>query len=188
MAAEIRAAGGHYVLKLKGNNGPLFACAISAFALADSTGQLAFHETQEKGHDRFERRRASVVAAPADAPRFPGLAAFGRIESERRVGKKKSSFFTHYIALSKRLSPKTMMNKVRAYWSVENNCHWPLDVVFDEDGCRARKNHAPQNISIIRRMGLDILRTHPADMSITRKMNLAAWNKEFRYDLFTHMR
>ena len=188
MAAEIRAADGHYALKLKGNNGPLFACAISAFALADSTGQLAFHETQEKGHDRFERRRASVVAAPADAPRFPGLAAFGRIESERRVGKKKTSFFTHYIALSKRLSPKTMMNKVRAYWSVENNCHWPLDVVFDEDGCRARKNHAPQNISIIRRMGLDILRTHPADMSITRKMNLAAWNKEFRYDLFTHMR
>ncbi len=81
MAGEIRAAGGHYALKLKGNNGPLFACAISAFALADSAGQLAFHETQEKGHDRFERRRASVVAAPADAPRFPGLAAFGRIES-----------------------------------------------------------------------------------------------------------
>src|ERR1700693_2833977 len=78
-----------------------WVCAISPCPLADSAGQLAFHETQEKGHDRFERRRASVVAAPADAPRFPGLAAFGRIESERRVGKKKSSFFTHYIALSK---------------------------------------------------------------------------------------
>jgi predicted transposase YbfD/YdcC len=188
MAAEVRAAGAHYALKLKGNNGPLFACAISAFTLADATGPLAYHETEEFGHDRFERRRSSVVVAPADAPRFPGLAAFGRIESERRVGKKKPALFTHYIALSKRLSPKTMLAKVRSYWSVENNCHWPLDVVLDEDGSRSRKNHAPHNLSIIRRIGLDILRTHPANMSIARKTNLAAWNKEFRYELFTHMR
>jgi predicted transposase YbfD/YdcC len=188
MAEGIRAAGAHYALKLKGNNGPLHACAIRAFALADATGKLAFHEKSEKGHDRFERRRASIVAPPKDAPPFPGLVMFGRIESERRVAKGEPSSFIHYVALSKRMSPKTMMKKVRMYWGVENNLHWPLDVVFDEDDARTRKNHAPQNLSIIRRMGLDILRAHPDNRSIARKMKLAGWKKDFRFELFTYMR
>jgi predicted transposase YbfD/YdcC len=188
MAEGIRAAGGHYALKLKANNGPQFACAKNTFALADAKGKLAFHETEEEGHDRFERRRASVVAAPADAPRLPGLVGFGRIESERRVAEGKPSIFVHYIALSKPMSPKTMMQKVRMYWSVENNCHWPLDMIFDEDGSRTRKNHAPQNISMIRRMCLDILRAHPDTRSSARKMKLAGWKKEFLFDLFTHLR
>jgi predicted transposase YbfD/YdcC len=77
---------------------------------------------------------------------------------------------------------------VRSYWGVENNLHWPLDVVFDEDDARTRKNHAPQNLSIFRRMALDILRAHPDKRSIARKMKLAAWKKEFFFELFTHMR
>jgi len=56
MAAAVGAAGAHYALKLKRNNGPLHACAVRAFALADASGTLAFHETSEKAHDRFERR------------------------------------------------------------------------------------------------------------------------------------
>ena len=57
MAQGVRATGAHYALKLKGNNGPLHACAVRAFALADASGILTFHETSETGHDRFERRR-----------------------------------------------------------------------------------------------------------------------------------
>jgi len=87
MAESVRAAGAHYALKLKANNGPLFAGALQAFAQADASGALAFHETSEEGHDRFERRRASIVAPPKGAPPFPGLVAFGRIESERRAAK-----------------------------------------------------------------------------------------------------
>jgi hypothetical protein len=71
---------------------------------------------------------------------------------------------------------------------VENHLHWPLDVVFDEDDSRTRKNHAPQNLSIIRRMALGILRAHPDQRSLARKMKLAASKKEFFFELFTHMR
>lgn len=188
MAEGVRAAGAHYALKLKGNNGPLHACAVEAFARADARGDLAFHEKSESGHDRFEQRRASVVAPPNNAPSFPGLVLFGRIESERRTANGEVSSFIHYVALSKRMSPKRMMETTRMHWSVENNLHWPLDVVFNEDDARARKNHAPQNLSIIRRLSLDILRAHPDDRSIARKMKLAAWKKEFLFDLFTHMR
>lgn len=187
MAEGVRAAGAHYALKLKGNNGPLHACAVAAFARADARGDLAFHEKSESGHDRFERRRASVVAPPKNAPSFPGLVLFGRIESERRTVNGEVSSFIHYVALSKRMAPKRMMETTRMYWSVENCLHWPLDVVFNEDDARARKNHAPQNLSIIRRMSLDILRTHPDDRSVARKMKLAAWKKEFLFDLFTYM-
>ncbi len=188
MAKQIRAQEGHYALALKANHGPLFACALRAFAAADEKGELAFHEQVESGHDRQERRRASVIAAPSDAPAFPGLAALGRIETERRLGDDKPGSNVHYVALSKRLSPKRVLEVKRSHWSVENTLHWPLDVVFYEDDARTRKDYGPQNLAVIRRVALDILRAHPDTRSLARKMKLAAWSKQFFYELFAHMR
>jgi len=187
MAQTIRAQGGHYALKLKPNNGPLYECAARAFAQADANGGAPFCETSERGHDRLERRRVSTVAAPKDA-NLPGLVMFGRIASERRKAKGKTKVWVHYAAVSKRLSPRKLMSVLREHWGVENHLHWPLDIVFDEDDARTRKNHAPQNLSIIRRMALDILTAHPDPRSPARKMKLAAWKKEFFFELFTHMR
>jgi hypothetical protein len=99
-ASQIRAQGGHYALKLKANHGPLFACALKAFAAADANGELPSYEQVESGDGRQERCRACVIAAPADAPTFPDLAAFGRIESERRQGDGKPTRWLHYLALS----------------------------------------------------------------------------------------
>ena len=188
MAEAIREQGGHYALKLKGNNGPLYTCAATAFAQADAKSGAPFCETSENGHDRFERRRVSVVPAPREAPNLPELVAFGRIESERRKVGGKADTFVYYAALSKRLTPRKCMEVIREHWGVENKLHWPLDVVFDEDDARTRKNYAPQNLSFIRRMALDILNAHPDKRSIARKMKLAAWSKEFFFELFTHMR
>jgi predicted transposase YbfD/YdcC len=187
MAKEVRARGGHYALKLKANHGPLFACALRAFAAADAGGKLPSHEQAESGHGRQERRRASVIASPADAPTFPDLAALGRIESER-LANGKSASKAHYVALSKRLSPERLLEVMRSHWSVENHLHWPLDIVFHEDGARTRKNYAPQNLAVLRRMALDILRAHPDKRSPARKMKLAAWRKDFLFELFAHMR
>jgi predicted transposase YbfD/YdcC len=187
MAEAVRARGGHYALRLKANHGPLFACVEKAFAEADATGALSFHEQSESGHGRRERRRASVIAVPSAAPAFPNLVAFGRIESERtanvRTGAK-----VHYAALSKALNPGRLLKIMRTHWSVENQLHWPLDVVFHQDDARTRKNYAPQNLAVLRRIALDILRTHPDNKSVARKMNLAAGRKEFFFELFAHMR
>ena len=187
MAEAIRVQGGHYALKLKANNGPLHACAAKAFEQADAHGGAQYCETSENGHDRFERRRVSVVAAPKDAPDLPGLVMLGRIESERRKADGKTQTCIYYAALSKRQTPRKLMEIIREHWSVENNLHWPLDVVFNEDDSRTRKNHAPQNLSFIRRMALDILTAHPDKRSPARKMKLAAWSKDFFLELFTHM-
>ncbi len=188
MAAAARAAGAHYALGLKGNHGPLHRAAIAAFARADATGKLAVHERRESGHDRQERRRVTVIARPPEAPAFPGLAALARIEAERKSPSGKIETATRYVALSKRLSPSRVLEVTRAHWSVENNLHWQLDVVFNEDDARTRKNYGPQNLAVIRRMALDILRAHPDERSISRKMKRAAWSQEFFFELFTQMR
>lgn len=187
MAEATRARGAHYALRLKANHGPLFACALKAFAAADAGGALAVHEQSESGHGRCERRRASVIKVPPGAPAFPGLAAFGRIESERTAGGRTAAK-VHYAVLSKALAPRRFLEIMRTHWSVENQLHWPLDVVFHEDDARTRKNYAPQNLAVLRRIALDILRAHPDNRSIARKMNLAAWRKDFFLELFAHMR
>jgi len=187
MAAEVRERGAHYAIKLKANHGPLFACAQAAFAAADANGKLAVHAQSDSDHDRRECRRASVIAKPADAPAFPDLVAIGRIETERHANGKLAKT-VHYVVLSKRLAPKRMLEVTRAHWSVENQLHWPLDVVFNEDAARTRKNYGPENLAVLRRIALDILRAHPDNRSVARKMKLAAWKKEFFFDLFAHLR
>jgi predicted transposase YbfD/YdcC len=188
MAKAILAARAHYALKLKGNNGPLHACAVKAFEKADQRGKAVFYEKSESGHGRIERRRVSLVAAPKDAPHFPGLVMFARIESERGKDGGKTASTIHYVALSKRMSARQALETIRPHWSIENNLHWQLDVVFHEDDARTRKNHAPYNLSFIRRIALDILKAHPDKRSPARKMKLAAWSKEFFFELFTYMR
>ena len=187
MAQAVRAAGAHYAIGLKANHGPLYTAAQAAFATADAADQLAFAETRQSAHDRHEWRRVSVIARPSGAPDFPGLAAFGRIEATRRLANGKEQAGTRYVVLSKRLSPSRLAEAVRTHWDVENGLHWQLDITFHEDDARSRKDYAPQNLSVIRRVALDILRSHPSDKSIARKMKLASWKQDFFLDLFTHM-
>jgi predicted transposase YbfD/YdcC len=188
MAQTICAQGGEYVLKLKANHGPLWRAAKAAFAEADAAGTLKAQETTEHGHDRSERRRGSVVPAPANAPDFPGLAAFGRIETERRANNGKLTQTTHYVVMSKRLPAWRMMSITRRHWGIENHLQWQLDVVFHEDDARTRKDHAPGNLAVIRRMALDMLRAHPDKRSIARKMRMAVWSKAFFQQLFSYVR
>ena len=136
------------------------------------------------------RRSAAVLPAArlAESYGFPGLAAVGRIEAVRTGPDGQTTTSTRYVALCKRLSARALLAVVRAHWSVENQLHWPLDVVFDEDDARSRKTHAPENLAVLRRLALNMLRAHPSDLPPGRKMKRASWDKEFFFDLFAHMR
>lgn len=188
MARTVRARGGHYLLKLKGNHGPLLAAAEAAFTAAEAAGTLKWRETRDDGHDRIERRRGCVFAVPAGAPAFPDLAMFGRIDSERTKTGRETQTQTHYIVMSQRLPVWRMLATTRRHWSVEKHLHRQLDVVFREDESRTRKDNAPGNLSIVRRMALDMLEAHPDRRSIARKLNLARWSRPFFFELFTYMR
>jgi predicted transposase YbfD/YdcC len=186
-AQAIRHAKAHDALGLKGNQAVLAREAEAAFAKAGAAAPV--HETQDQGHGRRERRRASVLPAAALArpATLPGLAAIGRIEATRIAADGREASAVRHLALSRRLTPRRMLEVVRAHWSIENGLHWSLDVVFDEDDARTRKDYGPENLAVIRRMAHNILRAHPADKSLSRKMNLAAWRKEFFFELFAHM-
>lgn len=188
MAEAVRNAKAHYALGLKGNHGPLLAVAEASFAAAND---LAFFETKERAHGRTERRKTSILPLGPKAMKtlnFPGLKAIGRIEAERTGSGGRRETAMRYIALSRLFSPAKLASIVRAHWSIENQLHWILDVVFDEDDARARKDNAPENLAVIRRLALNILNAHPIDLPVISKKRRANWNKEFFFELFTHMR
>jgi predicted transposase YbfD/YdcC len=187
LAEDVRAKGAHYALALKANQPLLLAEAQAAFARAGDSVQ-AF-ETRQTRHGRLERRSGAVIGIGQMRTTygFPGLAAIGRIEAERTAGGK-TTLETRYIALSRRFSPRKMLDVVRTHWTVENQLHWTLDVVFDEDDARSRKDYAPENLAVLRRLALNILRAHPDNIPTARKMKRAALNKDFFFELFAYMR
>lgn len=180
---------GHYALALKKNQAKLFADVERCFA---RRGERDTAETVEDAtHDRRERRRATVMRNNTLAQRhnFPGIVAIGRITSRRRCkGRPADKPFVRYFILSKYVSAKKLLEIVRSHWTVENQMHWVLDVVFAEDRSRARKDNAPENLAVLRRLALNVLRTHPEQISMRRKMNAAAWDDDFLLSLFGQKR
>jgi predicted transposase YbfD/YdcC len=80
-------------------------------------------------------------------------------------------------------NPVLVLNAVRSHWRIENNLHWQLDVSFDEDRCRLRKDYAARNFATIRRVALNMLRQNPWNAPIKRKRLKALMNREFRTQL-----
>jgi predicted transposase YbfD/YdcC len=187
MAKAVLTAKAHYALGLKANNGPFYAETERLFGVAGA--EVSSYASEEKAHGRMERRRASVLAA-SDTARalLPGLKALGRIEAKRTGTNGQIEISTRYVALSRPLTPAKLLAIVRAHWSIENQLHWTLDVVFDEDDARTRKDYGPENLAVIRRLAQNILRLHPATVSISSKMRRAMWSQDYFFDLFAYMR
>ena len=104
------------------------------------------------------------------AQNFPGLAAVARITSRRRLrGGRAEKPFVRYYLLSRYFPAKRLLEIVRSHWAIENQLHWVLDVVFDEDAHRSRKDNAPENLAILRQFAINLLRSHPARNSMRQK-------------------
>jgi predicted transposase YbfD/YdcC len=188
-AKTVLDGGGHYVLALKKNQGKLFADVERRFARKGERDTAIMLE--EATHDRREKRRATVMRnnTLASLHAFPGIAAIARITSWRRGrGHPADKPFTRYFLLSKYVPAKTLLHIVRSHWAIENQLHWVLDVVFAEDAQRARKDAAPENLAVLRRLALNLLRAHPDSISMRRKINAAAWDENFLLDLLGQKR
>ena len=62
-----------------------------------------------------------------------------------------------------------MAKYLRGHWSIENQLHWMLDVVFREDASSVRMNHAPENLNILRKVALSLLRSTPVKGRMSAK-------------------
>jgi len=186
MAGAITARGGHYALALKANQPVLLRDAEALLAAAKATARPA--RTTDKGHDRSETRSAIVVCAAAMAldHDFPGLRALAWVETQRNDREAPSR---RIFLLSKRWPPERLLDIVRDHWRIENTLHWTLDVTLDEDLARNRKDNAPANLAILRRLALNIANAHPdTKTSLRRKLLRAGWDENFLFDLIRHMR
>ena len=187
MASGILARGGQYVLALKENQSALFADAQS---LLEPAVEYPLPNTVGTSHGREEQRSAVVVPAAALAEKhaFPGIAAVGRVELRRRLNGKDEPPMVRYFLLSLVFSPAELVAITRSHWTIENQLHWVLDVVFDEDRARSRKDNAPANLALLRKLALNMLRSHPDKASIRRKIKKAGWDDAFLISMLAQMR
>lgn len=188
-ASAVLQRGGDYALVVKANRGPLFKAVTQQFTRSGKRSSAAHLEPSS--HDRHEARQATVMrnTSLARHHRFPGVVAVGRITSRRRLrGKPADTPVVRYYLLSKYISPKRLLHVTRSHWGIENQLHWVLDVHFAEDRNRARKDNAPQNLATLRRLALNILRSHPDSASIRRKIKRSGWDDAFLLSMLGHMR
>jgi predicted transposase YbfD/YdcC len=186
MAKAIVERGGDYVLAVKDNQPALLADAQVAIAETKRGGASSV-TTVDADHGRTERRAAVVatVKEMGQKHNFPGLKAVACITSKRG----KDDTVERYFLMSQRYSRSTILRIVRQHWGIENCLHWPLDVVLDEDLARNRKDNAPANLAVLKRMALNIVRAHPdTKTSLRQKLKRAGWDDAFLFDMLGHMR
>jgi|SRR5215469_674491 len=188
-AAAVLERDGDYALTIKANCRPLFRAVTQQFTRSgkrSSTKQI-----EPSVHDRSEARRATVIrnTSLAELHRFPGIVALGRITSRRRLqGQHADAPLVRYYVLSKYVSPKRLLQITRSHWGIENQLHWVLDVHFSEDRNRARKDNAPENLALVRKLALNILQAIPDKASIRRRIKRAGWDDAFLLRAIAHMR
>ncbi len=179
-AAAILERGGDYCLALKGNQAALYE-DVRLWLDDPATPVDDTCQTVDGDHGRIETRRAVVahdVAWLVKRHSFPGLAAVARVTATREIASKTTTA-TRYYLLSKPLAAARLAEVVRVHWQIENRLHWVLDVVMDEDGSRARKDHAPENLARLRRFVLNLLRANPDHGSTRGKIKRAGWDDAF---------
>ena len=178
--------GADYVLALKGNQGNLHQAVENYLTQArmDNFKDIAhsFEETVNDGHGRVEIRRHWITTQIdwlKEKESWKGLKSIAMVESERYENAKTSIEQRYYIT-SLPADAKQFAKAVRNHWGIENSLHWVLDVVFREDDSRIRKDHAPQNMAILRHMALNLLKKEISlKRGIKGKRLQAAWDKEY---------
>ncbi len=180
-----------YVLALKGNQTSLredvelFATEQKAKGFTDTT--ISRDTTIDGDHGRIETRTTTVmhdVGWLQQRHAWPGLKAVVMVESSREISGKIETetrfYITSLVMLAHLLGPV-----VRSHWAVENSLHWVLDMVFRDDECRVRTEHAPANFTTIKHMALNLLRRAPGKNSLRGRRKAAGWDDEFLASLVT---
>jgi predicted transposase YbfD/YdcC len=194
-ARLIRDRGGEWLFSLKANRPSLHADVAAFFA--DPPAPLSVHTTVDADHGRIETRRHQVchevdwlipTRSESDPAPMPGLAVIGLIEATVEQSGGKTSTSKRYYISSVRLTPERFAEVVRAHWQIENGLHWVLDTGFDEDRARNRQDHGPENLTILRKLALNVLRSARPDISIRRKRKRSGWSDEFARSVLGQMR
>ena len=193
----IRAKGADYLLTLKENQPKLHEAVSSLFANAVTERNISVVSCEQfdKEHGRLEWRRCHVIAVKdwlsVGDPllEWKDLTSVVLVERRRewkeRGVKKVSESHTFHIS-SRAPDAASHLSLVRSRWGVENSGHYVLDVVFGEDGNRTRQDHGPANLSLFRRVCLNLVRVAPGVKgSLKSRIKRAGWNRDFLKELLS---
>lgn len=183
---QIIGKGGDYVICLKGNQGSLHDEVKYFFDEAISLGfkdlPCRYFESIEKDHGRIETRRCYVVEDSAiewlgeTGHCWPGFKSIAAVVSERVIGKK-TSIETKYFISSMRGSAEKLARAARSHWGIENSLHWVLDMTLNEDKSRIRRDNAPENLALLRKIALNLAKRETSSKASMRsKLKRAAWD------------
>ncbi|MBE9141236.1 ISAs1 family transposase [Nodosilinea sp. LEGE 07088] len=187
IATQIKQAEGDYVLALKGNQGTLSRAVETWFEQADAKGwdgiDYDYHETMESSHHRLETRQAWTVPVSQFPPlprqaKWSGFTTVVMVRSTRQLWNKTTTDVRFYIS-SLPSHALRHAQVIRSHWSVENSLHWVLDVTFNEDASRIRQGDAAQNLGLIRRLSVSLLKREPSKLSLKMKRYTAAMDNSF---------
>lgn len=185
IAQKIVDQGGDYVLTVKDNHPQLKADIMACFERAyanDCQGvHYDWHQTEERGHGRQEKRLYEIIVEPqgiSQSESWANVTVIGSCYSERTFNGKTSSEQRYFLG-SKRCSAKRYGSLLRNHWSIENQLHWQMDVTFGEDASRIRNRHGSENFALLRRLALGLLKRHPGKGSIRSKRYQAALDITF---------
>jgi len=171
IAEQIVAKDGDYLLMVKANQPGLLEEVSDAF-IENRRAGLPYFEQVEASHGRVVSQitwTAPAHAAAIDPAQWPNCKTLGMVASLRQVGDKTSNLEQRYYISSREMTPETLAHAVRAHWAVENKLHWMLDVNFGEDACTVKKDNAPEILSLIRRVVINLLARDQTQPAFTKK-------------------
>jgi predicted transposase YbfD/YdcC len=184
IADEVIRCKADYVLALKGNQESVHRAVVEHIdeQLEGDLGGAKGLTTTERGHGREDQRTYLQLPAPEDLPGrglWKRLKSIGVVTSRRLKGDQEAIEIRYYLC-SLPVDVELFARAVRGHWSVENACHWSLDVTFREDDSRVRERVLGSNITWLYRFTLSILKQHPdRRQSLIMKRRACGWSDEF---------
>ena len=132
-----------------------------------------YESTLDKDHGRIETRECYIWNDAdwlSNVTKWPGIRGIGVILSKRQEIGKEPTFSREYVIFSlKDATAAEILKLKRSHWAIENNLHWSLDVTFREDEARARLGNAAENLNILRKQALQLMKREPSKGSMRMK-------------------
>ena len=192
IAAAVRQKEADYVLAVKENQPHLYEDLSDHFdrVLEDEEilPRSRRHATREKNRGRAEHRTYIATPVPEDLRNreaWRDLTSVGCVVSVvQREGKE--AVEVRYFISSLKPRARLLAKAVRGHWTIENGQHWVLDVVFQEDQCRARLDNAAENLALLRRLAMSLMATEGTKHASLRvKGRTAGWDDQLMAQILT---
>lgn len=182
IAKKIFQAEADYVLQLKDNQPYLKEAILQDFDEKEP-GNIHIFEERDHLHGRQEYRKyAHFTLSDWIASKFKweGLFSAVRVYRERNKQGSVSKTVAWYITSFNLLDGERCAKTIRGHWQIENNLHWRLDVILNDDRCRHDKDRAAENISMIRRLALNLYKQDKRKIRLKSKMARAVLDDQYR--------